>query len=455
MIQEEGEPAVTPLDVALSGGFLGLAAIIAYLRTFTGFGRDARLFLLTTVVFGAALSVYWADFNLYLETLGLDLPTIGLLMAVSQLAGVVVSLPAAMIADRIGRRVVIAAGIALVVLATIAFLPGNVTLICVGAVAMGAGPQVTFAVEAAYIADHTRPDERNEYFSLLQAAGFASTFFATLVGGIAASELSSRLNLGTGPAPYRLLLVATILLSCLALATTWFLPSDRLARQRITHVGRRFGIVLADRTFFFRLLLPAFLMALGGGQLIPFLNVFIETKFHLDLPAVNFVLGVASIGTVLALLAQPALATRFGRIRSIVLVQGASIPLLLILGFSPFFWTVVFAMTVRDALMNAGGPILDAFAMGRVSEAERGTLSAALVFVFSLGWLIGPLYYGLMQWALGFTAGYAASFTTIIGLYSAATFLLWTWFRDDDVDREQAPYAGLAGEPKPTEESCA
>ena len=432
-----------------------MAAIIAYLRTFTGFGRDARLFLLTTVFFVAALSIYMADFNLYLETLGLDLPTIGLIMAVSQLAGVVVSLPAGIIADRIGRRVVIAAGIALVVLATIAFLPGSVALICVGAVAMGAGIQTTLAVEAAYIADHTRPEERNEYFSLLQAVGFGATFVATSVGGIGASELSSRLNLGTGAAPYRVLLVATILLSCLAFATIWFLPSDRLAREGTTPPGRHFGMVLTDRTFFYRLLLPSFLMAFGAGQLIPFLNVFIGTKFHLDLPAINVVLGVTSLGTVLAILAQPALAKRFGRIRSIVLVQGASIPLLVILGFSPLLWTVVFAMIVRDALMNAGGPILDAFAMGRVSEAERGTLSAAMILLWSLGWMIGPLYYGLMQWALGFTAGYAASFATIIGLYSAATILLWIWFRGDDVDTDQAPFGGLAGEAQPAEESCA
>ena len=45
----------------------------------------------------------------------------------------------------------------------------------------------------------------------------------------------------------------------------------------------RFGITITDRSRFIRLLLPGFLIALGAGQLIPFLNVFIHGKFGLDL----------------------------------------------------------------------------------------------------------------------------------------------------------------------------
>ena len=52
-------------------------ALVRYIRSFTGFGRDARRFLITTVVYGAAISLYWIDFNLYLEAIGIDRPTIG------------------------------------------------------------------------------------------------------------------------------------------------------------------------------------------------------------------------------------------------------------------------------------------------------------------------------------------------------------------------------------------
>jgi MFS family permease len=157
-----------------------------------------------------------------------------------------------------------------------------------------------------------------------------------------------------------------------------------------------------------------------------------QTKFNLDLPVVNLIFAVTSLGTAFAILAQPALASRLGRIGSIVLVQGASIPFLLVLGFSPVLWTVVMALTVRNSLMNAGSPIFDAFAMARVSAAERATLAAGMTMLWSLGWMFAMPYYSLLQATLGFTVGYTVDFITIIVLYTIATSLLWTWFRDSD-----------------------
>ena len=56
-----------------------------------------------------------------------------------------------------------------------------------------------------------------------------------------------------------------------------------------------------------------------------------------------------------------------------VLVQGASIPFLIVLGFAPFIWLVVVGMAVRNALMNASNPIFNAFAMDQVKPLERAT----------------------------------------------------------------------------------
>ena len=89
-----------------------------YLRSFTGFERDARIFLLTTLVSGAAISLYWTDFNLYLAALGIERSTIGLIAAVGSLAGAVVAFPASGLSDRYGRRAVLVGGVVLMTLAT-------------------------------------------------------------------------------------------------------------------------------------------------------------------------------------------------------------------------------------------------------------------------------------------------------------------------------------------------
>jgi hypothetical protein len=61
----------------------GRGAPWSAIRSVGRFQRDARVFLVTTFVAGAALSLYWIDFNLYLASLGLPNATIG---AVSTIA---------------------------------------------------------------------------------------------------------------------------------------------------------------------------------------------------------------------------------------------------------------------------------------------------------------------------------------------------------------------------------
>jgi len=187
-----------------------------------------------------------------------------------------------------------------------------------------------------------------------------------------------------------------------------------------------------DRTVFARLLLPGFLISLGAGQVIPFLNLYVQRKFGLDLAALNGVFAITSLGTIVAVLLQPGLARRLGRIGSVVAVQGASIPFLVVLGFSPVLWTVILAMAVRNSLMNAGNPIFNAFAMDRVSAAERATLSAAMSLLWSLGWVLAGPWYSVLQATLGFEGGYTVNFITIIVLYSVATAMYWIWFRDTE-----------------------
>jgi predicted MFS family arabinose efflux permease len=250
-----------------------------------------------------------------------------------------------------------------------------------------------------------------------------------------ATALGSQLGFEPGsPGVYRVILVIMSVLLVVGLGTVGLLRNDRPQHGPGTgsHAGPRLGVSAAHRGLFLRLLLPGFLIATGAGQVIPFLNLFVQSRFGLDLAELNALFAVTSLGTVVALLAQPALARRFGQITSVVMVQGASIPFLLVLGFSPVLWTVVAAMVVRNSLMNAGNPIFSAFAMERVTPEERATLAAAMSVTWQIGWVIGGAWYALLQATIGFDAGYTVNFVTIVVLYSIATSLYWMWFRADE-----------------------
>ena len=418
-------------------------------RAFSRFHRDARLILVTSLVAGAATSLWWIDFNLYLSSLHYSTATIGVVSTVAALAAGLVAFPASALSDRVGRRAVFAIGIVASMLALVLLLAGEaLPLVLLAAALWGVG-NTTFAVMVPpFLTEHSEPDHRNELFAVQFAMQNVTNIAAAVLGGVVATALVGVLDLPGGSAVYKVILVLMVALLALGLLTVGWLTDDRpslTSRDRLRAAGEpaafpsdprrsRFllGLTIRDRGLFTRLLLPGFLISIGAGQVIPFLNLFVQGKFGLDLAQLNAVFAITSLGTVLAILVQPRLARRFGQITSVVLVQGASIPFLVVLGFSPVLWSVIAAMAVRNSLMNAGNPIFNAFAMEQVSPGERATLSAAMSVLWQAGWVVGGTWYALLQATLGFDAGYAVAFLTIIGLYSVATALYWAWFRDVD-----------------------
>lgn len=433
-----------------------------YVGRFTGFEPDARRYLLATLFAGGAVSLYWINFNLYLAAIGVPRPTIGLIATGSSIAGAVAAFPASRLSDRFGRRSVTAGGLAIMAFAMVGLLVAReVALIAVLAAMFGLGHQTVVVISAPFLSERSRPEHRSELFSLHFALLNLTNVGAALIGGAVAALLASVAGLGSGdPATYRVLLLVMAALLVGSIAVVGTLRDDRPARLRLrqlraagepaafppTESARtgRLGLPIADRAKFVRLVLPGFLIALGAGQVIPFLNLFVQRKFGLELASLNAVFAITSLGTMAAILLQPALAARLGRVGSVVAVQGASIPFLVALGFSPILWTVVVAMAVRNSLMNAGNPILNAFAMDQVRPSERAMLSATMSALWSLGWVVAGPYYSVLQATLGFDAGYAVNFATIIVLYTVATSLYWLWFRDTEPRPSRPPVAADA-----------
>ena len=429
-----------------AGGRLGSIRF----RAFGQFQRDARLILVVSLVTGAAVSLYWIDFNLYLASLGYETSTIGLVSTIASIAGALIAFPASAASDRVGRRAIIAAGTGVGLIALIGLIVSDaLPLIIVSVALWSAGGQAVQVVMSPYMTEHSDRSHRNELFAVQFAIMNVTNVVAAILGGVVAAVAASWLGLDpAGPGTYRVILVIMAVLLVAGLGTVTLLTDDRpriILGPRLQALGepaayppdpRRsramLGITIRDRSRFLKLLLPGLLISIGAGQVIPFLNLFVQRKFGLDLTSLNAVFAVTSLGTIAAILFQPRLARRFGQITSVVIVQGASIPFLIVLGFSPVLWMVIMAIAVRASLMNAGNPIFTAFAMEQVSPVERATLSAAMSLLWQIGWVFGGSFYAILQATLGFYGGYTVNFVTIIVLYSVATVLYWTWFRHTD-----------------------
>jgi MFS family permease len=441
-----------------------------FLAGYRGFERDARVFLVGTVFASGAIALFWINFNLYLASLGLDAETIGLIATAGALASAAIALPASVLSDRIGRRLamVIGSSLAAVALAGLLFVSDSIPLILLLAVVYNVGQQVRLVVASPFMTEHSRPERRDQLFALQFALFSGTQVVAALAGGALAAAVAATGGLGAdSPTAYRVLLIVMVVLTLGALVLAIWLRDDRQlvvgtavleasaepGPARLVSGGiqarlDRLGVRVGDPGLFLRLILPGFVISLGAGQVLPFLNLYIVGRFNLDLTATNVVFAVTSFGTMVAILVQPLLAQRYGRIGSVVIVQAASIPFLVVLGFAPLVWLVVIAMAVRNSLMNASNPIYSAFVMDTVRPAERATIAATMTLLWSFGWAIGGTYYALVQGALGFERGYDVNFITIIVLYTTATSLYWRWFgraeRAQRADRDRNGHAPSA-----------
>jgi MFS family permease len=413
--------------------------------------HDARLILATSLVAGAAISLWWIDFNLYLEATGLSTATIGVVGTLAALAGGIAAFPASAASDRLGRRAVFAGALigSLLALGLLVLAGATVPLIILAAMLWSASNNAFGVVVPPFLTERSEPEHRNELFALQSAIQNITNIVAAVLGGVMAVLIAGALGIDqAGRGVYVIIMVIMAALLVAGLASVRLLADDRpsvAAGPHLRSLGEpaafprdprrsraHFGITIRNQSRFVKLVLPGFLISIGAGQVIPFLNLFVKQKFGLDLAELNAVFALTALGTVAAILVQPTLARRFGQVASVVIVQGISIPFLVVMGFSPILWTVVASMTVRGALMNAGNPIANAFAMETVDPAERATLSAATSVLWQLGWVIGGIWYAVPQASIGFEAGYTVNFVTIISLYTVATLLYWWWFHAVD-----------------------
>ena len=190
------------------------------------------MILVTTLVAGAAMSLYWIDFNLYLASLGLSTATIGLVSTIASVGGCARRLPgqrglgpgrAARGHRGRDRRV------GLVALARADRERGPAAD---RRLRVRCGPRASQAVQvvmAPYMTEHSEPDHRNELFAMQFAIQNVTNIVAAVLGGVVAGLIAIvRSGMDpAGPGTYRIILVIMAVLTAAGLATVALLSDDR------------------------------------------------------------------------------------------------------------------------------------------------------------------------------------------------------------------------------------
>lgn len=396
---------------------------IHYLRQIQGFSRNARLYLLAAFIRGVQFGIFRLIFNLYIVSLGYRQDFLGLLRALDPLVMLLASLPAGVLSDRIGckRALLLSSTGRMLALLGFAFAPGATGLL-VSSVALGGAKTLLHVSRLPFMVENSNEHNRTALFSadfsLLMLAGF----LGNLLGGWLPGWLGTWVVAAESAATYRLTVVVMAVLVALSTAPYLFLRPRReayVADQRHSP-----WTAFREWPLLVRLLLPSLLISLGGGLLVPFLNLYMKQTFNLPDATLGVLFAVADLCTGIALLVAPLLGERWGKVRATAITQVATAPFLLALGFVPALPVAVATLWGQAGLMHAGNPLYSAFTMERVKPRQRGTVSSLCNMAWTFGRAAGQSLSGLVQVQWGFGPLFVAS----PALYLASAGLIFTFF---------------------------
>ena len=159
----------------------------------------------------------------------------------------------------------------------------------------------------------------------------------------------------------------------------------------------------------------------GAGFIIPLVGAWFYYRFGVADNYSGPILAVSNILIGFSALAAPRLAERFGQLRAVLLVTGASTLFMLSMAFVPYFALAAGVYIVRSALMNMAGPLMDSFSMSIFPPEQRGLVSALSNIMFRLpnsfgtyfgGFILGmgflqlPFYIATLLYSVGLTGFY-------------------------------------------------
>jgi MFS family permease len=396
-----------------------------YAERLRAFRWNARMYLVFTIIFGAAMGVRRLIFNFFVLSLGYDEALLGTMITVHNLTALLAALPMGYLADRLGRKYSLISSTVLVALSVVIMVsfPKAWILIVINIV-FGLGMSISSVTMGPFLMENSSEKERTYLFSFGSGLQMAAGFVGNWIGGYLPGWMGTTFNVDAiSSTAYGNALLATSIFAIVGIVPLIMLRnpnikfSERSSLAPMSYLKDHFGQIS-------KLVLPMLITSVGAGLIMPFMNIYFRNVHNQSDPAIGTVFAWGSLAMGAGLIIAPVLADRFGKIQVVVLTQGLSIPFLFILGFSPWVVLSAGAYFVRLALMNMSGPVYQTFVMEQVEPQARATIASLVSMASSFGWAFSPSISGWIQVNYGFRPAFVGTMV----LYAISIFLYWFFF---------------------------
>jgi len=406
------------------------AGLIASLR---GLDRDGRvLFALRTLrMFGYGfLAVVLV---LYLDALGLDALTIGVILTLTLVGDTLISLWLTTNADRIGRRRVLAVGSLLMVGAGLVFAATGWPPLLILAGTIGVisptGNEVGpfLAVEQAALSQTIAAARRTATFAWYNLVGYVATAIGALLAGVISQVLLDR-GLAAVDA-YRVVVIGYALIGlAMAFGSTRLGAAVEAPRHAAATDGirRRFGLG-RSRGVVLRLSALFSIDAFAGGFIpLSLMAYWFHLRFGVEPAVLGAIFFASNLLAAASALSAARIAARIGLVNTMVFTHLPSNILLILIPLMPTLPLAVGVLLSRFCLSQMDVPTRQSYVMAVVDPDERSAAAGVTGIARTTGAALSPA----LSTVLVANAGLAAlPFYLAGGLKIVYDLLLYRAFR--------------------------
>ena len=399
--------------------------LTTYWKRVSLFSPNARLFLVSIILTGAALGIYRLLFNFYVLSLDMDASVAGQLTSATSMTALVLALPMGYLADILGRKkAFVFGGVAVCLsIAGVVLWPTKGMLFGMS-IFSGAAQSLSMITMSPFLLENSGAEERTYLFSLASGSQMTASFVGNAIGGNLPSWLAARQGvLPTSSTAYAGALAIVAVVAIIGVGPFFFMKMPRLKKPERA-LFAPLSYAAKEPVLLGKLILPMLVTSIGAGLLMPFMNIFFRVVYHRPDPVIGNILAWGSLAMGVGLLIAPPIADRMGKIQLVVVTQGLSIPFLALLGYAPWFWVSGAAYYVRIALMNMSSPVYQTFVMESVEPGSRATVASLVSMANSFGWAFSPSISGWLQVKYGF----GPVFASVLVLYTLSVYLYWKYF---------------------------
>jgi len=346
--------------------------------------RNAKLYLISTSMLGLSFGIWGVIFNLYLnlDEIGFQPDFIGNVFAMSAIATGLAALPAGLFCERVGPKKAILISLTSNFASLIQIIVLEPSILLFASLLSGLLGTIGWVASAPFMVENSEKEERTYLFSLDWALMVIMGVVGSYAGGVMPDLFNASLGLPTGtktgsPFGYRIALLISIILAFATVIPIMLVKEKKIRRQEtITILSLR---NIQSPKIIVKFMIPTALIGFGAGFIVPLFNIFFKLKFSATSEQIGIISALGSVTLGLGTLIAPTLSEKIGKVKSIVICQLSSTPLIMLITISPNLTLAAAAYVLRGALMNMAGPVASTLQMEMVSETERATTNGFMI----------------------------------------------------------------------------